>query len=209
MDENIVYIYHSPMQDSWSNYGTKFYFEYAIQLVDDSEKDDLYSKFGFKNVYTGKTYKALKRRVNISSDNEISYNDWNLIDVCQSELKAALSFSDSHYSNQSGTSLHYLYDESIRIHNKRHTLNQELENLQDLITPHKFQAYSNLQTIYRDKLNQALKDRRLYSKAQKGLVNSDIMAEIMNPIKSEYKNEYNRITARIEEIESELKELYL
>lgn len=207
-NSNIILIAQTQYKESWQTINLKFCIQYAIMpLHNENDKDLIVNKYGMREVYRFyNPYVALRRRVD--NLNEVINNwEWELIDVRKNNFEAVLSFGDSSFYDNSTIGLDPLYQLVMDYCNKSRILKNELQQLEDNITPNKFQQKSNFELEYENKYIQELKDHRLYSKAMKDNAPKDIIDSIKNLIKIEMKNEYNRITNRIEAIKSELAEL--
>ena len=184
---------------------SKIFTEWGVREVDEEEKEYLVATYGAREIYKfSKPFVSVRRRGKIIND-YYSYNDWEVLDFADGRFKAGLSVGDSEY---------YLAESVCPLHNQIlgyteivNNLRKELKELEDQITPNKFQKHSNLLKEYQYKYDCALKKKKLFKKASQGLVEQSVIDEIRSPIVEEYKAEETKILTRIDEIKLKLEDL--
>lgn len=204
MMDNTIILAKTDAKDSY-NTGGRFFIEWGIRKVDSEEVDLLISKYGSRELYKFfNPFVSVRRRVDITSGGNIA-GDWEILDFADGEVRAARSIGDSEY--YTANSLHDLHKEEVILLNKVRELQKELKELEDYSTSHKFSRRSKLQEEYQYKFDRELRKRKLFKKAQNNKCDPVILESIKNPISTEYHNEINRITKRIDAIKIELEEI--
>lgn len=201
---DVVILAETKIKESCEVVDLSFYIQYAIgQNMTDIERDFFAQKYNMREVY-GFTNPiiTMRRRVDNKSG-LISFWDWDYFDIFKNRELALFGFGDSDYW-QNCISVNPLHSAAVIKNNRQNELMAELKNLEDMIIPHKFQSVSNLKKQYNDVYWQELKDKRLKSKAEKGIAPQDIIDEIQSRIGANYKKELAQIESRIQEIELEL-----
>ena len=201
MDSTIV-LARSNYRESYSFNG-RFFTEWGIRKIDTQEKrDSLIGDYGVRELYRfSNPFVSVRRKVSVM-DNYISYGDWEIIDFADGEVDASQCIGDTQY--YSAASLHPLHIEEVSRRNRISSLHAELRELEDRLVPHKFQKESNLKKEYREKYESELKSRKLFKKAEKGLLDPILVAAIKEPILAEYDAEESIISKRIAAIKLEL-----
>jgi hypothetical protein len=203
----ITQIAKSQTKESYSDDNSFWYKEFAIGKLDkEVERDEFVSKYGARELWTFSVpCVSMSRRVDII-DGKTSYRDWTYYWFCDGMFKAALSIvGDTGFEN--ATSLNPVYDQAKEHAEKERNLRKELKELEDKITPYKYQRTSNLVAEYADRFTQELKDKKLYKKAMNNVAPVEIVNEIKSRLQGEYTAELNRINTRVDEIKAELEEL--
>jgi hypothetical protein len=204
---DILVLAETQPKDSYNEVGLQFYKQYAIGYhLTDEEKDNFYKNYRMQEIYGYLSpVITLRRRVD-NRDGNLSFWEWDYFDVCESQEKASNSFGDSDYWFNSN-SVNPLHTQAVEKNNRQNELQKELNSLEDLIIPAKFQPISNLKKQYQDQFTSELKSRKLYSKAQKGKAPQDVIDEMNERIGKAYREELSKVEKRIEEIKEELKSL--
>jgi hypothetical protein len=204
--KNLTILAKTPEKESYSIEDCTWYKEFAIAQIDkEEERDDLVNKYGCREIWAYSVpCVTLRRRVDIING-EILPRDWDILDFGNGVYETASKHGDGDF--YSAISLDPMHSQIVTRAATIRTLNKELQELKNRITPCKFMRVSLLADEYQNKLNSELKSRKLYRKAQNNEVNPNVLNSIKKPILEEYKQELNRINTRIEEIENELKEL--
>jgi hypothetical protein len=203
---DIILLAKSQLRDS-NNFDGQFYTEWAVKAIDkESERDNLVNKYGCHEIWGySEPYISIRRRVDII-DNEYKYHDWDILDFGNGILETAKRIGDSTYYDNA-ISLNPIHIEIVNKSKKIYELQKELNDLEDMIIPHKFERLSKLASSYNYQYERELKSKKLYKKAMNNNAPKNIVDEIRDRIKLEYQKEYNTINNRIETIKEELKNL--
>lgn len=204
----VIQICKTKTRESWVEVNEIFWFEYAAGINLTYEEREAYrQKYGYlTNLLSPDTTLQLRRKVKQNGEN-LEFCAWDLIDVVRNLREAVYYMGDS--DCWSGEGLHPLFEEMKTIRAEVDALIDEQEKLEDQITPAKFSRYSPLAEEFNARFEAALKEKRLFSKAQKGEVKPKVLAAIRNQIQEEYRAALNKITARLEEITTRLEELHV
>jgi hypothetical protein len=203
----ITQIAKSQTTESYSEDNAYWYKEFAVGKLDkESERDEFVTKYGARELWTFSVpCVSMSRRVDII-DGKTSYRDWTYYWFCDGIFKAALSIvGDTRFED--ATSLNPVYDQAKEHAKKERNLHKELKELEDSITPCKYQRNSNLAAEYESRYTQELKDKRLTKKVLNNTAPVDVVNEIKSRLQSEYAAELNRINTKIDEIKTQLDEL--
>jgi len=202
---NIIILAQSPITESYSEEETLVYTQWGIgEIESENEKDDLVSKYACREIYHfSNVFVSLRRRVKIQNDIEIP-SDWDILDFSPNRFEAAKMFDGAY---RSAKSLHPLHNRVIKWFENIAQAKLEFVDLNKKITPSGFFKDIPLYVEYGEKYQAELKKRKLFSKAQKGLVDEKILDEIKKPLKEDYNQEYASIIRRIEELENQIKSL--
>ena len=203
--KNIIILAHSPITESCVEENTLFYTQWGIgEIESEQEKDDLVSKYACREIYSfSYVFVSMRRRVKIQNDIEIP-SDWNILDFSPNRFEAAKMW-DTAYRN--AKSLHPLHNRIVKWFENIAQAKLEFVDLNKRITPAGFFKDIPLYVEYGEKYQAELKKRKLFSKAQKGLVDEKILDEIKKPLKEVYNQEYASTIKRIEELENQIKSL--
>lgn len=196
----------SENRESWENENSFWYKEYAInELNTYQEKEEIVSKYGMREIYKySNPCVSMWRRVD-SSNGKIKIHDWNVMWCENGILKTALTLTEDYYIN--GISLDPIHKKAIELIKLENSLKNELKQLEDKITPCKYEKYSPLLNEYLYKYESELKVKKLWRKAQNNKAPMEIISEIKNRLNNEYVEELNRINTRIETIQQQLEDL--
>jgi hypothetical protein len=183
--------------------------EYAVGVFsDENERGEYTKRFRDAMDYLN-PYFSLRRRVDVLDGVEIP-REWEFLTFEKDIHSAALNVGDSDYYK--AVSLDRIHEQVKLYSTKMNSLQKELIELQDEITPHKFQRQSRLQEKYQSMYDAALKKNRLYSKVYGranggGTAPQDKVDAIRNPIRAEYNSELELIECRISTIRRELEDM--
>jgi hypothetical protein len=204
--KNLTILAKTAEKESYQIDNCTWYKEFAVaQIEHGEEKDDIVNRYGCREIWAYSIpCVSLRRRVDII-DGVISPREWDIMDFGNGVFETASKHGDGDF--YTAISLDPMHTQIVTRVVTIRSLNKELQELKNRITPCKFMRVSPLADEYQNKLNSELKSRKLYKKAQNNEVNPNVLNSIKKPIIEEYYQELNRINARIEEIEKELEEL--
>jgi hypothetical protein len=201
-----VTIAMTPTKDSMQYENQKFFTQYGIGYTEnEQERDDLVKKYGCTELWKfSKPCLSLRRKVTITDDKQI-YSDWDILDWADGEYECSKTFGDSAFYTAISTD--FIHVNAVKRANKLNILLKELNELDDIVTPNKFERLSKLSKKYNDLYDHELKSKKLFKKANNGTAPVEIIKEIRDRILAEYHAEENKINARIEDIKQEIKDL--
>jgi hypothetical protein len=180
--------------------------EYALGTFESVQDiDDYYEEHPIRDIlkYSNPVL-GLRRRVDYKRGVE-SPREWEVITVQCSESMAALDIGDTDYYE--GNSLAQIHARVVSYCDRLNAWRDELQKLQDEITPHKFQSMSNIAKRYQEQFDLELKKKRIYSAAKDGTASQDVVDEIKKPIALAYETEKMEINNKIAELEQMIQNL--
>jgi hypothetical protein len=201
----IIILARSKPRDS-HNFDGQFFQEWGIQKVDTiAQVNELVNKYGCHEIWGFKNpYITIRRRVDVENGIQKPW-EWDILDFANGELDAANTFGDGAFYTAEG--LHPLFFTITEYRLKITTLRIELTELENQITPNKFERQSLLESDFKHKYETALKTARLSKKVSQGIADPEKVKAIREPLQKEFMEEKTRIQNRIEEIKKELASL--
>lgn len=185
---DIILLARTEKRDSYYPGFAKIYHEYRVRLIANDERDQHAKDYGENKLYSMKEVWVFEKGTILKQDDKIIKESWSAFDWAESAEQAAQGSTETSYLT--AQSLHYTHQNAMKYHSYINTLQTQINGLKH--------AVRSLGGKYNDLYEQALKKKRLYSKAQKGKAPQNIIDQIKAELSAQYDTEMITLKAELE-----------
>lgn len=194
---DIILLARTEAHESHTIDNATIHYEYRVRLLSNDERDQHAKDYGASRLYSMKEVWVFEKGTIWKQDNEIIKETWNTFDWADSAEQAAKGSTETAYLT--AESLHYLHQDAVKYYCGVNILKTKIDGLEFAI-----RALGNK---YNDLYEQALKKKRLYSKAQKDQAPQAVIAALKVELHMQYDAEKITLQVELDTAQTALKEI--
>lgn len=175
----VIILCKTKVKQSFEVENMSWYKQYAMKIDDDG-------------------YTSMRRKINLVEDIKY-FQGWEILDTCQHIEDCLMCFGDSDYWQ--AESLSAYHERAVEKDNTRKAINKEIAELRyQLENGGLKEKYNNLYT-------QELKDKKVYSKAKKGIADNNVIMPLQAKLTSQFQAEKAEIEKNLQSLYDQMAEL--